>query len=148
MSLGAADAGGRRTGVGSQDIAWILFGIASLAAAGGIAFACIRFGLTLRRLEKTLDGVDRQLADAEQPLTKTLVHVSGAAESIEDIVAKLDQVANAASAAAGAVAKTADAAQAAVTPTIANLVSVVAGVSEGAKKFFRSRGRNGSQDEA
>lgn len=134
--------------MGSQDIMWIAFGIASLAAAGGIAFACIRIGLTLKRLETTLDVVDRQLAGAEEPLTKTLAHVSGVAESIDDIVAKLDHVADAASAAAGAVAKTADAAQAAVTPTIANLVSVVTGVSEGAKTFFRSRGRNGSQDEA
>src|SRR4029077_4233039 len=125
---------------------WIAIGIAALAAAGGIAYACVRLGGTLHRLETTLDGVDRPLAGGETAPTKTLVHVSGVAESIEDIVAKLDQVANAATAAAGAVAKTADAAQAAVTPTIANLVSVVAGVSEGAKTFFRSRGRNGSQD--
>ena len=131
----------------AQDIMWILFGVAALAAAGGIAFACIRLGLTLKRLETTLDGVDSQLAGAQEPLQKTLTHVSGVAESIEDIVAKLDKVANAATAAAGAVAKTADAAQAAVTPTLANLVSVVAGVSQGAKTFFRSRGRNGSQDE-
>ena len=131
----------------SQDILWIALSVASLAAAGGIAYACIRLGLTLRRLETTLDGVDRQLAGAQEPLQKTLTHVSGVAESIEDIVAKLDKVANAATAAAGAVAKTADAAQAAVTPTLANLVSVVAGVSQGAKTFFRSRGRNGSQDE-
>ena len=126
---------------------WIAIGIASLAAAGGIAFACIRLGLTLKRFETTLDGVDHQLAGAEQPLQKTLVHVSGVAESIEDIVGKLDKVAGAATAAAGAVANAADAAQAAVTPTIANLVSVVAGVSQGAKTFFRSRGRNGAQDE-
>lgn len=132
----------------SQDIMWIAFGVASLAAAGGIAFACVRLGLILRRLETTLDGVDRQLAGAEQPLQKTLTHVSGVAESIEDIVGKIDRVADAATAAAGAVAKSADAAQAAVTPVIASLVSVVAGVSQGAKTFFRSRGRNGSQDES
>jgi len=133
--------------VSSQDFMWIAIGVASLAAAGGIAFACVRIGLTLRRLETTLDGVDRQLADAEQPLTKTLAHMSGVAASIEDLVAKVDKVANAAAVAAVAVAKTADAAQAAVTPTLANLVSVVAGVSQGAKTFFRSRGRNGAQDE-
>ena len=126
---------------------WIAIGVASLAAAAGIAFACIRLGLALRRLQRTLDGVDVQLAAAQQPLTKTLEHVSGIASSVDGLAAKVDQVATAATVAAGAVAKTADAAQAAVSPTIANIVSVVAGVSEGAKTFFRSRGRNGSQND-
>ena len=124
---------------------WVAIGLAALVAAGGISFACIRLAGLLARAQTTLDNVDAQLAGAQAPLTKTLTHVSGVAQSVDDIVAKVDRIANAAEKAAGAVAKTADAAQAAVSPTIANLVGVVAGVSRGARTFFRSHGRNGAQ---
>jgi uncharacterized protein YoxC len=126
---------------------WIAIGIASLVAAGGIAYACVRLGAVLAHAETTLGKADAQLAGMQEPLTKTLTHVGGVAESVDSLVAKIDRIATAAESAAGAVAKTADAAQAAVSPTIANLIGVVAGVSAGAKTFFRSRRRNGAQDD-
>ena len=126
---------------------WIAIGIASLAAAGGIAFACLRLGGVLGHLDATLSKADTQLDGAREPLTNTLASVSGVASSVDSLVAKIDRIATAAERAAGAVAKTADAAQSAVSPTIANLVGVVAGVSQGAKTFFRTRRRNGAQDE-
>jgi len=131
--------------LGTQDFMWIAFGIASLIAAIGIAFACFRLAALLAHTESTLGKVDAQLDGAQAPLTKTLAHVSGVAQSVDDLVAKVDRIATSAEKAAGAVAKATDAAQAAVSPTIANLVGVVAGVSRGAKSFFRSRGHNGSQ---
>jgi uncharacterized protein YoxC len=124
---------------------WLAIGVASLIAAIGIAFVCYRLGAVLGHAQTTLGKLDTQLDGAQGPLTKTLEHVSGVAQSVDDLVAKVDRIATSAEKAAGAVAKTADAAQAAVSPTIANLVGVVAGVSQGAKTFFRSRGRNGSQ---
>jgi methyl-accepting chemotaxis protein len=107
---------------------------------------CIRLAHFIGKAERTLEAVDKQLAEAEEPLNKSLSHFSGVAESVDDLVAKVNRIADSAEKAAGAVAKTADAAQAAVTPAVANLVGVVIGVSQGAKQFFRSRGRNGSQD--
>ena len=126
---------------------WIAIGIAALGAATGIGFACFRLAAVLGHLDKTLSKADVQLDGARAPLDKTLASVSGVAASVDSLVAKVDRIATIAESAAGAVAKTADAAQAAVSPTIANLVGVVAGVSQGAKTFFRSRRRNGAQDE-
>ena len=133
--------------MGSQDFLWLAIGLAALAAAAGIAFACFRLGALFTRVQTTLDKIDAQLDGVQAPLAKTLVHVSGVAESIDDIAGKVDRVTAAAEKAADAVARTADAAQAAVSPTIANLVGVVAGVSQGAKAFFRSRGHNGSRED-
>ena len=131
----------------SQDFMWIAIGIASLAAAGGIAFACVRLAAVLAHVDTTLSKADVQLDGAREPLDKTLGSVAGVAASVDSLVAKIDRIATVAETAAGAVAKTADAAQAAVSPTIANLIGVVAGVSQGAKTFFRSRRRNGAHDE-
>lgn len=131
----------------SQDFMWIAIGIASLATAAGIAFACFRLAGVLAHVDATLSKADTQLDGAREPLTNTLSSVSGVAANVDRLVAKIDRIATAAESAATTVAKTADAAQAAVSPTIANLVGVVAGVSQGAKTFFRTRRRNGAQDE-
>jgi uncharacterized protein YoxC len=129
----------------SQDYLWLAIGLASIAVAAGVVIVSIRLAALLGRAEKTLKKVEQQLDRADVPVTKTLNHVSSVAENVDGIVAKANHVADLAEKAAGAVAKTADAAQAAVTPTVANLVGVVVGVSQGAKAFFRSRSRNGPQ---
>jgi uncharacterized protein YoxC len=123
---------------------WAAIGLASLVVAASIAYLCVRLGRTLGRVDDTLVKVDRQLDGAEAPLLKTLGHVGGVADSVDALVAKVNRIANVAEHAAETVAKTADAAQAAVTPAVANLAGIVAGVSQGAKTFFRSRGRNGA----
>jgi uncharacterized protein YoxC len=123
---------------------WAAIGLASLTVAAAIAYLCARLGRTLGRVDETLVKVDRQLDGAEAPLLKTLDHVGGVADSVDALVAKVNRIAGIAEHAAEAVAKTADAAQAAVTPAVANLAGIVAGVSQGAKAFFRSRGRNGA----
>lgn len=133
--------------MGSQDFLWIAIGLASLAVAAGLVAVCVRLARLLGRADETLGKVERQLDNLDAPVAKTLGHVSGVAADVEAIVGKINHIADAAEKAAVAVAKTADAAQAAVTPTVANLVGVVVGVSQGAKAFFRSRGRNGSQQQ-
>jgi len=129
--------------LGTQDFMWLAIGVASLAAAAGIVLVCIRLAALLADTRRSLGRATAALDAAEAPLAKTLAHVSGVAENVDGIVSKVNHVADAAEKAAGTLARTADAAQAAVTPTVANLVGVVAGVSQGAKAFFRSRGRNG-----
>jgi uncharacterized protein YoxC len=130
----------------AQDFMWLAIGLASLLAAIGIVIACARLAALLGHANETLRKLDRQLDEADPPLVKTLTHVSGVAESIDAVAARANRIAEGVEKAASAVAKTADAAQAAVTPTVANIVGIAVGVSQGAKTFFRSRGRDGFQD--
>jgi len=130
--------------VTSQDFMWMAIGIASLGVAAGIVFVCIRLGGTLSRVDESLVRAGRRLDDVEPAIAKTLAHVGGVADSVDELVAKVNRIASVAEHAADTVAKTADAAQAAVTPAVANLAGIVAGVSQGAKAFFRSRGGNGA----
>ena len=132
----------------SQDFTWIAIGVASLIVAAGILIACLRLAAVLGHADRSLDGVDKQLASAEPSLAKTLEHVSGVAKSLDGILGRVEHVMRAAEKTVGAVAKSADAAQAAASPTIANLVAVVAGVSEGARTFFRARGQNGDRSQS
>jgi methyl-accepting chemotaxis protein len=124
---------------------WIAIGVACLVVAGGLVPVFVALARLFTRADGTLAKVERQLDEAKAPLSKTLHHVSGIAGSIDDIASRIDHTAEAADRTASAVARAAESAQAAVTPTLANLVGIVAGVSQGAKAFFRSRGRNGSQ---
>jgi uncharacterized protein YoxC len=134
--------------LGTIDFMWLAIGVASLGIAGGVVFLCVKLGRTLERVDVTLTKVDRQLDGAELPLLKTLDHIGGVADSLDELAAKINRVGAAAERAAEAVADTAGAAQAAVTPTVANLAGIVAGVAQGAKAFFRSRADNGSRPDA
>lgn len=119
---------------------WLAIGVASLVLAGGVAYLCARLATTLRGVDTTLAKIDRQLDGAEAPLRRTLEHVGGLAGSADTIAVKVGRIAGIVEHAAESMAKTADAAQAAVTPAMANIAGIVAGVSQGAKTFFRSRG--------
>jgi uncharacterized protein YoxC len=125
---------------------WLAIGLACIVVAAALLLVCIQLAKLLARAQGTLDRIDRQLDSAQTPLAKTLDHVGNIAASIDDIAAKADRTVDSAEKVVGAVARAAESAQAAVTPTVANLVGIVAGVSRGAAAFFRSRGRNGSPD--
>jgi uncharacterized protein YoxC len=126
---------------------WLAFGAAAIVAAAAIAFVCIRLGKLLASADESVTKINRQLDEAREPLGKTLGHVSGLAQHVDGIVAKADHVADAADKAATAVAAAAESTQAAMSPTLASLVGIVAGVSQGARTFFRTRGRNGASDD-
>jgi len=123
---------------------WLAIGIASLVVAIGLAFVCLRLGKVFDRTQETMVKVEHLLDSLEAPITTTLDHVGGVAGSVDSMVTRVDHLTEALERVTNTIAKAADAAQAAVTPAVANVVGVVAGVSRGAQAFFRSRHGNGA----
>jgi len=130
----------------SQDIMWLAFGAAALIVAISLAFVFARLARVLSRTDETMGKVEQLLDSMQVPATRTLDHVSGVAGNIDAMVGRIDKLTQTLEQAAAGVAKAADAAQTAVSPTVANVVGVVAGISKGAQTFFRSR-QNGASRE-
>lgn len=129
----------------AQDVMWLAIGLSSLAVGGGLLYALIRLGALLDRTTETLKIVDGQLTKLSVPVQETLAHVGGIAANVEKVSDRVEHVAGLAETTAAAIAKTADAAQAAMSPTVATLAGIVAGVTQGAKTFFGGKRRgNGS----
>jgi len=124
---------------------WLAIGIACLIVAIGAGFVCWRLGQVLRNAEGTLGKVESQLDALQRPITETVGHVGGVAASVDAMVGRVSRITEAAEKATDAIAKSADAAQAKISPALLNFVSVLAGVSKGAKSFFRPRGGNGQK---
>ncbi|HLJ83286.1 MAG TPA: hypothetical protein VKT51_03790 [Candidatus Eremiobacteraceae bacterium] len=120
----------------AQDVMWLAIGLSSLAVAGGLLFALLKLGGLIDRASATLDKVDGELTTLIVPVTKTLTHVSGIAGNAEKVSSRVERAAGLVESSAAALAKTADVAQAAVSPTVATIAGVVAGVTQGAKTFF------------
>jgi hypothetical protein len=125
----------------AQDLMWLAIGISCLAVAGGLLFALVKLGGLIDRAAGTLNKVDAELTTLVIPVNKTLTHVSGVAANAEKLSGRVERVAGLAESSAAALAKTADAAQAAVSPTVATIAGVVAGVAQGAKTFFGAHRR-------
>ena len=124
----------------AQDFMWLALGVAALIIAIALAFISARLGKVLDRTQDALGKVDapaRSARGADQPAT--LEHVSGVAGNVDTMVTRVNHLTELIERLTLGIAKTADAAQAAVSPAVANVVGVVAGVSHGAKAFFRSR---------
>lgn len=115
---------------------WLAIGLSSLAVAGGLLFALLKLGGLIDRATATLNKVDGELTTLIVPVSKTLAHVSGIAGNAEKVSSRVEHVAGLVESSAAALARTADAAQAAVSPTVATIAGVVAGVTQGAKTFF------------
>jgi uncharacterized protein YoxC len=130
----------------SQDFMWLAFGAAALIIAVSLAFVFARLGRVLGTTDDTLGKVEQLLDSLQAPTTRTLDHVSGVAGNIDTMVGRIDKLTQTLEQAAASVAKAADKAQTAVSPAVANVVGVVAGISKGAQSFFRSR-QNGASRE-
>ncbi|MDQ6779968.1 MAG: hypothetical protein M3Z37_02270 [Candidatus Eremiobacteraeota bacterium] len=129
----------------AQDFMWLAIGAASLIIAITLAIVFVRLAGVLDRTQETLRKVDHMLDTIEPPVTATLDHVGGVLGNVDSMVTRVNRLTEMLERVATGIAKAADAAQAAVSPTVANVVGVVAGVSRGAQAFFRSRHSNGSQ---
>jgi uncharacterized protein YoxC len=129
----------------AQDFMWLALGVAALIIAIALAFISARLGKVLDRTQDTLGKVEHLLDQLEAPITTTLDHVGGVAGNVDSMVTRVNHVTELLERATLGIAKAADAAQAAVSPAVANVVGVVAGVSRGAQAFFRSRHGNGSE---
>ncbi|MBV9271577.1 MAG: hypothetical protein JO165_10800 [Candidatus Eremiobacteraeota bacterium] len=103
---------------------------------------------TLRRLDRTLDVVDEQVASLGVPVRDTLTHVGGIAGTADETVARLTGVVSSLEDVAGSVAHTAKLAQNAVSPALVNVGAAIGGVTAGLRRLVRGDGSvNGSVDE-
>jgi len=123
---------------------WLALGIAALIAAGGLAYLCVRVGRFVDLRQPTMERVERLLDGLQAPVTQTLEHVNGVAGNLDAMVGRVDRVTQSIEKGASGLAKAADKAQSAVSPTVANVVGLVAGISQGAQQFFRTRRGNGA----
>lgn len=132
----------------SMDFMWLAFGAAALIIAGSLAYVFVRTGKVLDRTQETMVKVEHALDELQAPVTQTLEHVGGVAGSVDEMVSRIDRLTQALEKGASGIAKAADKAQSAVSPTVANVVGIVAGISQGAQQFFRSRRGNGTSPES
>lgn len=115
-------------------------GIGAFLAGLGIFLAMLALARTLRRVNTTLDGVDEQLAALGKPVTETLTHVGGIADTADQTVAKLTGIVGALESVAGSAARTAKLAQEALSPAIVNLGATLGGVTAGLRRLVRGSG--------
>jgi ABC-type transporter Mla subunit MlaD len=103
----------------------------------------LALGRVLRRLNKTLDGIDEQVAALGKPVSETLAHVGGIADTADQTLARLTGVVNALEQVAGSTAQTAKLTQEALSPAIVNVGATLGGVSAGLRRLIRGDKQTG-----
>lgn len=111
-------------------------GVGVLLIGLGILIAMIALAGTFKRLNQTLDEVDRQMESLGKPVADTLTHVNGIAETADTAVARLSTVTSSLERVAGSLAETTDMVHRAVTPSIVNVGATLTGVSAGLRRIF------------
>jgi ABC-type transporter Mla subunit MlaD len=114
-------------------------GIGVLLIGVGILSLCSALAGVLRRLNGTLDEVDRQIAALGAPVAETLSHVGGIADTADTTVARLGEVVGSLESVASTVVKTSDLAGRAVAPAIVNVGATLTGVSAGIRRLLTGR---------
>ncbi len=110
----------------------LLAGIAALWGAGALA-------KTLARVNVTLDEVDAQLHAVGKPVTETLAHVGGIADTADQTLAKLTSVVATLEDVAGQVSQTASLTKEALSPAIVNVGATITGVSAGLRRLVMGK---------
>jgi uncharacterized protein YoxC len=110
----------------------------------GVAFVIVMLAVarTLRRLEKTLDGVDEQLAALGKPVSDTLAHVGGIADTADQTLARLSGVVTSLEQVAASLASGAKLTQDALSPAIINVGATLGGISAGLRRLVRGDGKH------
>jgi len=106
----------------------------------GIFLAMLALSRTLQRVNKTLDGVDEQVAALGKPVSETLTHVGGIADTADQTIARLSGVVNSLEQVAGSLARTTKLTQDAVAPAIVNVGATIGGISAGLRRLVRGDG--------
>jgi uncharacterized protein YoxC len=119
----------------------LLIGIGVLVFCSGVA------GL-LRRLNGTLDEVDRQIAAISAPVAETLSHVGGIADTADATVARLGSVVGSLESVASQVVKTSDLANRALAPSIVNVGATFTGVTAGIRRLLTGRAASADETES
>lgn len=117
-------------------------GVAALIVGAAFLIAMLAVARTLRRVEKTLDGVDEQLAALGKPVSDTLAHVGGIADTADQTLARLSGVVTSLEQVAGTVASSAKLTQDALSPAIINVGATLGGISAGLRRLVRGDGKH------
>lgn len=119
-------------------------GLGVLLIGIGVLVFCSGISNFLRRLNGTLDEVDKQIAALSAPVAETLAHVGGIADTADATVARLSGVVGSLESVATNVVKTSDLANRAVAPAIVNVGATLTGITAGIRRFVVGRrGHNG-----
>lgn len=124
----------------------ILAGIGILLIGIGIFIVCSALAKLLRRINGTLDEVDRQIAAVSVPVVETLGHVGGIADTADATVARLGVVVGSLETVAGGVGKTAQLASEALSPALVNVGATLTGITAGLRRLVTGR-RGSAADE-
>jgi uncharacterized protein YoxC len=114
-------------------------GVGVLLIGIGVLVFCSGIANFLRRLNGTLDEVDRQIAALSSPVAETLAHVGGIADTADATVARLSGVVGSLETVAANVVKTSDLANRAVAPAIVNVGATLTGVTAGLRRLIVGR---------
>jgi ABC-type transporter Mla subunit MlaD len=117
-------------------------GLGVLLIGIGVLVFCSGVANLLRRLNGTLDEVDKQIAALSAPVAETLSHVGGIADTADATVARLSGVVGSLETVAAQVVKTSDLANRAVAPAIVNVGATVTGLTAGLRRLVTGRGAN------
>ena len=111
-------------------------GVGVLLIGFGVLIVCRALAASLRRLDRTLDEVDRQLAALSAPVVETLAHVGGIADTADATVARLSAVVGTLETVASGVVKASALANIAISPAIMNISATLTGFTAGLRRFF------------
>ena len=114
-------------------------GLGVLLIGIGILVVCSAIANVLRRLNGTLDEVDKQIGALGAPVADTLGHVGGIADTADSAVARLGELVGSLEVVAAQVVKTSDLAGRAVSPAIVNVGATLTGVSAGIRRLITGR---------
>ena len=114
-------------------------GIGVLLMGIGILWACAALAATLARVNVTLAEVDTQLSAVGKPVSATLAHVSGIADTADQTLVKLTSVVGTLEDVAGQVSETATLAKDALSPAIVNVGATITGISAGLRRFVTGK---------
>lgn len=114
-------------------------GLGVLLIGIGVLVFCSGVANFLRRLNGTLDEVDRQIGALSVPVAETLAHVGGIADTADATVARLSGVVGSLESVAANVVKTSDLANRAVAPAIVNVGATLAGITAGIRKLVAGK---------
>jgi len=116
-------------------------GLGVLLIGIGVLVVCSAIAGTLRRLNTSLDEVDRQVAALSAPVAEMLGHVGGIADTADATIARLSAVVGSLETVASGVVKTSGLANEAVGPAIVNVGVTLTGLTAGLRSFVNGKSR-------
>jgi len=120
-------------------------GLGVLLIGIGVLLVCQALAGTFRRLNGTLDEVDKQIAAISAPVAETLGHVGGIADSADSAVARLGAAVGVLEAVAGGLGKASTLVGEALQPAIVNAGATLTGITAGLRRLVN--GKRGDDNE-